>query len=544
MKTQIIECVPNFSEGRDPEIINAIANAIRSTEGVSLLDIDPGQSTNRTVYTFVGSPDAVVEGALNGARIAYKLIDMSKQKGEHPRLGALDVCPFIPVQGVDMDDCVQCSHKFAQKLSLELKVPVFLYGFAAKQEYRQTVPQIRAGEYEGLSQKLTSPEWKPDYGPNEFIARWGATMSGARKFLIAYNVNLIATKEQSHRIALNIREKGPNSGQHSQRLKATQAMGWWLDEANIAQVTVNILDHEITPIHAVYEEVVTNAKQLKLPVTGSQIVGLVPLKAILEAAEYYIKKDDLFVLEEDQKVHLAITRLGLNSLGPFVPNQRIIEYMLSDDKKGALVKKSVKEFVESVGARTTAPGGGSVAANVGALGAALAAMVGKMSYGKKVFEHNDRVMRRLIPPLHSSITEILALIDSDTNAYNDYVMALKLPHTTPEEVDARNEAIERGVKGAIAVPLNLARIVSQLWDNVKELAHVIHYPTKSDLQVGANCLKVGVLGAYYNVITNVSDIKDENYKRRIMTEIESYKSLAEKSCEEVLKILDERDPHK
>ncbi|CAG2119248.1 unnamed protein product, partial [Medioppia subpectinata] len=520
-----------------------IANAIRETEGVSLLDVDPGQSTNRTVYTFVGSPDAVVEGALNGARIAYKLIDMSKQKGEHPRLGALDVCPFIPVRGVDMDDCVQCSHKFAQKLSLELKVPVFLYGFAAKQDYRKTVPQIRAGEYEGLSQRITTPEWKPDYGPNEFIPRWGATMSGARKFLIAYNVNLISTKEQSHRIALNIREKGPNNDK-SERLKGTQAMGWWLDEANIAQVTVNILDHEITPIHVVYEEVVKNAEQLKLPVTGSQIVGLVPLSAILKAAEYYIKRDNLFVLEEDQKVHLAINRLGLNSLGPFVPNQRIIEYMLTDTQSDALIKKSVKGFVESVAARTAAPGGGSVAANIGALGAALAAMVGKLSYGKKVLQHNDEAMRRLLPPLHSSINEMLASIDADTNAYEDYVSALKLPKTTPEEVVARDEAIKKGINGAISVPLNLARIVSKLWDVCKELAQIIIYASRSDLQVSVNCLKVGVLGAYYNVITNLSDIKDEDYKNKIWDEIESYKTLAEKSCEQVLKILDAREPQK
>ena len=358
---------------------------------------------------------------------------MSKQKGEHPRLGALDVCPFIPVQNVEMEECVYCAQKFAEKLALELNVPVYLYGFASNHDYRRTVPQIRSGEYEGLSQKLESVQWKPDFGPTEFVPKWGATMSGARKFLIAYNVNLISTKEQAHRIALNIREQGRGADKPG-RLKSTQAMGWWLSEDNIAQVTVNILDHEITPIHVVYEDVLKDSKELNLPVTGSQIVGLVPLKAILDAAQYYIDKEKLFVLDEDQKVHLAINRLGLNSLGPFVPNQRIIEYMLSDDNSQTLIKKSVKDFVNSVGARTTAPGGGSVAANVGALGAALAGMVGKMSYGKKIFEHNDEPMRRLIPPINESIGDLLSLIDADTNAYTDYVMAMKLPKNIPEEM--------------------------------------------------------------------------------------------------------------
>lgn len=399
------------------------------------MDVDPGSSTNRTVYSFVGSPDAVVEGALNGARIAYQLIDMTKHKGEHPRLGALDVCPFIPVQNVEMEECIYCAQKFAKKLAEQLKVPVYLYGFAAKQSYRRTVPQIRSGEYEGLQDKLTQSDWKPDYGPNEFVSSWGATMSGARKFLIAYNVNLISTKEQANRIALNIRENGRGPNQPG-KLKATQALGWWLQESNIAQVTVNILDFEITPIHSVYEEVLKDANQLKLPVTGSQIVGLVPLKAILDAAEFYIKKDELFVLEEDQKVHLAINRLGLNSLGPFNPKERIIEYMISENLVGPLANLSVNDFIKSVGSRTTAPGGGSVAANVGALGAALGAMVGKLSYGKRAFEHNDVPMRKLIPQLHDTFNEMITFIDADTNAFVDYMNAMKLPKNTPEEIEA------------------------------------------------------------------------------------------------------------
>ncbi|XP_013789948.1 formimidoyltransferase-cyclodeaminase-like, partial [Limulus polyphemus] len=383
MKVKIVECVPNFSEGQSEEIIEQIAKSIRNTEGVSLLDIDCGPSTNRTVYTFVGSPDEVIEGALNAAKTAYKLIDMAKHKGEHPRLGALDVCPFIPVQGVEMEECIYCARKFGEKLAAELNVPVYLYGFAAQKDYRKTVPQIRAGEYEGLTEKVMKPEWKPDYGPSEFVSRWGATMCGARKFLIAYNVNVLSTKEQAHRIALNIREQGRNSEQPG-RLKNCQGIGWWLDEANLAQVSFNITDHDVTPIHIAYEEVCKDARELRLPVTGSQIVGLVPLRAMLQAAEYYIEKENLFVLEEDQKIHLAINRLGLNSLGPFNPKEKIIEYMLPDQRVGPLAKKTVQDFVEAVAARSPAPGGGSVAA-------AVATMVSGGAYvsgGETFEEHN------------------------------------------------------------------------------------------------------------------------------------------------------------
>ncbi|RWS28721.1 Formimidoyltransferase-cyclodeaminase-like protein, partial [Leptotrombidium deliense] len=527
-------------------IIEAIANAIRISEGVSLLDVDPGPSTNRTVYTFVGSPDAVIEAALNAARVAYKLIDMRKHKGEHPRLGAMDVCPFIPVQSVEIEECVYCARKFAERLASELKVPVYLYGFAAHQDYRRTVPQIRAGEYEGLKDKLLLPEWKPDYGTNEFVPSWGATMAGCRKFLIAYNVNLIATKEQAHKIALNIREqgRGPND---PGRLRCVQAIGWWLSEANISQVTINLTDYEVTPIHIAYEEVCKDAKEYNLPVTGSQIVGMVPLHSILLAAEYYIKKENLFVLEEDQKVHLAINRMGLNSLGPFNPKERIIEYMLENEKFGTLAKQPVHQFVCSVADRTTAPGGGSVAANVASLGAALGAMVAKLSFGKKAFEHNESAMRRLIPILHHTSNELITFIDADTDAYNDYVSALKLPKNTAEEQAVREAAIEAGVKNAISVPLKLAQKSTTLWKPFNELATLINIATKSDLQVnkqlnvGAQCLKAGILGAYYNVKINLKDTKDLKFKKQIESEIEEIRKEAEVNVQEILQILEKRD---
>ncbi|XP_035213436.1 formimidoyltransferase-cyclodeaminase-like, partial [Stegodyphus dumicola] len=482
MKTKIVECVPNFSEGQNQEIIDAISKAIRSTEGVSLLDIDPGPSTNRTVYTFVGSPDAVIEGALNAARVAYDLIDMSKHKGEHPRLGALDVCPFIPVQGVEMEECIYCARKFSEKLAAELKVPVYLYGFASEQEYRKTVPQIRAGEYEGILEKIVKPEWKPDFGPTEFVPNWGATMAGARKFLIAYNVNVLGTKEQAHRIALDIREQGRSKDEPG-KLKKCQAIGWWLDEANIAQVSINLTDHDVTPIHIAYEEVCKGAKELKLAVTGSQIVGVVPLRAMLQVAEFYIAKENLFVLEEDQKLHLAINRLGLHSLGPFVPKERIIEYMLPDSEANSLTNKSMQDFIKTVAARTPAPGGGSVAAAVAAMGSALACMVGQLTYGKRQWERYDSQMRRIIPLMHETMKELIAVIDADTSAFNDYMAALKLPKETPEDIAMRETAMEAGLKKAISVPMSLAKSVSKLWDSLKELAAVANFGTKSDIQV-------------------------------------------------------------
>ncbi|KAG8193608.1 hypothetical protein JTE90_000241 [Oedothorax gibbosus] len=539
MKSKIVECVPNFSEGQSQEVIDAISEAIRSTDGVSLLDVDPGPSTNRTVYTFVGSPDAVIEGALNAARKAYKLIDMTKHKGEHPRLGALDVCPFIPVQGVEMEECIFCARKFAAKLAAELKVPVYLYGYASEQEYRKTVPQIRAGEYEGILEKITKPEWKPDYGPAEFVPSWGATMAGARKFLIAYNVNVLGTKEQAHRIALDIREQG-RSKEEPGKLKNCQAIGWWLDEANIAQVSINLTDHDVTPIHAAYEEVRKGAKELKLAVTGSQIVGIVPLKAMIQAAEFYMSKENLFVLEEDQKLHLAINRLGLSSLGPFNPKERIIEYMLPEDENGSLATKSVQDFIKTVSARTPAPGGGSVAAAVGAMGAALSCMVGQMTYGKRQWERYDSQMRRIIPVMHETMNELISIIDADTSAFNDYMAALKLPKESPEDIIMREAAMEAGLKKAISVPMSLAKAISKLWDYLKELATLGNFGTKSDLQVGVKCLETGVFGAYYNVIINAEGIRDEKYKNGVLNEIEQYRSLAEKSCQETLLILQER----
>ncbi|XP_034460394.1 formimidoyltransferase-cyclodeaminase isoform X2 [Hippoglossus hippoglossus] len=435
---------------------------------------------------------------------------MSRHSGEHPRTGALDVCPFIPVQNVTMDDCVQCANLFGQKLAEMMHVPVYLYGEAARQETRRSLPAVRAGEYEALPEKLKQTEWAPDFGPADFVPAWGATVTGARKFLIAYNVNLIATKEQAHRIALDIREQGRGKEQPG-LLKKVQGMGWYLDEANVAQVSTNILDYELTPLHTVYQEICRGAEDLKLPVVGSQIVGLIPLKALLDAADFYIHKEQLFVIEEEHKVRLVITKLGLDSLGPFNPKERIIEYMVRSQDDSRLVSLSLQKFVQSVGARTAAPGGGSVSAAVAALGAALGAMVGQMTYGKRQFENLDGVMRKLIPPFHQAMNELLLMVDADSTAFNSYMVALKMPKTTKEEVLRREAAMQEGLKRAVSVPLALAERINVLWPSLKEIVVYGNVACRSDAQVAAKALEAAVYGAYYNVMINLRDIRDDPF---------------------------------
>lgn len=510
---RLVECVPNFSEGRDKEVIEAIAQSISGTEGVSLLDVDPGVSTNRTVFTFVGSPDAVVTAALNAAQTAFQRIDMSKHKGEHPRSGALDVCPFVPVQNVSMEDCVLCAEQFGQKLAEMLQVPVYLYGAAARSESRRSLPAVRAGEYEALPEKLLKSEWAPDFGPSRFVPSWGATVTGARKFLIAFNINLLSTKEQAHRIALDIREQGRGKDQPG-LLKKVQGMGWFLDESNLAQVSTNILDFEETPLHRVFEETCSRAQELKLPVVGSQVVGLLPLQAVLDTADFYIKRDQLFIIEEEHKVRLVISKLGLDSLGPFDPKERIIEYMVSSHDAAGLASLPLREFVLKVGARSAAPGGGSVSAAIAALGAALACMVGQMTFGKRQFERLDSVMRRLIPPFHRHMIHFTAMIDQDANAFNEYMAALKMPKNTAEERSRREQQMQAGLQSAVLVPLSLAQKVSELWTPLKELCESGNPACQSDAQVAVKALETAVFGAYYNVLINLREITDQSFREK------------------------------
>ncbi|MGB5984454.1 MAG: glutamate formimidoyltransferase [Desulfobacterales bacterium] len=533
---KIIECVPNFSEGRNTETIEAIAQAIRKTEGCRLLDVDPGASTNRTVYTFVGDPEAVVEGALAGARVARERIDMRRHKGEHPRFGTLDVCPFIPVTGATMADCVEIAKTFGRRLAEELKVPVYLYEAAAKEDYRRKLPDVRQGEFEGLAARLKYPQWQPDFGPAEFVPAWGATATGARKFLIAYNVNILGTANQAHRLALNVREAGRGEDQPG-RLKAVKGMGWFVDEYNLAQVTVNLNDYRVTPIHVLYEEVKKDAAKLNVGVAGSEIVGIVPLESILMAADYYIEKENLFILDEDQKVRLAAERLGLNSVAPFNPQEKIIEYIVAEPPDEPLAGMALRDFIQEVAARSSAPGGGSVSALLAALGIGLGAMAAKLTYGVRKFEEQDATMRRVIPPLHRLARELIPMIDADTQAFAEYMEGLAMPRSTPEEKAARAAKLEAGLKRAIQVPLKTMQLGDQAWEALAEAARHGNIACKSDLQVGARALETGIWGAYQNVRINMAGIKDQSFKDEILSQAEAMVQRARENCAQVLGIL-------
>ncbi|XP_033274402.1 formimidoyltransferase-cyclodeaminase isoform X1 [Orcinus orca] len=544
--SQLVECVPNFSEGKSqeawlcPQVIDAISRAVVQTPGCVLLDVDAGPSTNRTVYTFVGRPEDVVEGALNAARVAHRLIDMGRHRGEHPRMGALDVCPFIPVRGVTMDECVLCAQAFGQRLAEELGVPVYLYGEAARTASRRSLPAIRAGEYEALPEKLKQAEWAPDFGPSSFVPSWGATVTGARKFLLAFNVNLLGTREQAHRIALDLREQGRGAGQPG-RLRKVQGIGWYLDEKNLAQVSMNLLDFEVTGLHTVYEETCREAQELSLPVVGSQLVGLVPLKALLDVAAFYCEKENLFVLEEGQRLRLVVNRLGLDSLSPFNPKERIIEYLVPEvGPEQSLVDQPLRSFVREVGARSAAPGGGSVAAASAAMGAALASMAGLMTYGRRQFEHLDATVRRLVPPFHTALTELTAMVDADARAFEAYLKATKLPKNTPEDKDRRAAALQEGLRRAVAVPLALAETVTSLWPALQELALCANLACRSDLQVAVKALETGVFGAYFNVLINLKDVTDDAFKDQVRQRISGLLQEAKTQAALVLEQLEAR----
>jgi len=536
---KIVECVPNFSEGKDKQIIEAIADAIAGTPGCSLLDVDPGKSTNRTVYTFVADPGSVVEGALAAARVAREKIDMRRHHGEHPRMGALDVCPFIPVAGITMDECVDIAKQFGKRLADELGVPVYLYEEAATLDYRKKLPQIRKGQYEGLAQRIVQEKWKSDFGPARFIPEWGATVTGARFFLIAYNVNLLGTPNQAHRIALNLREAGRGPEQPG-RFKEVKGMGWYVDDYNLAQVTVNLNNYLVTPPHILFEAVKEEAAKLKIAVAGSQIVGVVPLQAILQAAEYYIEKEGLFILEEDQKVRLAVERLGLNSVAPFDPKTKIIEYIIAKAPNEPLAGMSVRAFIEEVSARSIAPGGGSVSAVITALGAALGAMVGKLTLGVRKFEAVDADMRALIPPLHEAALALIPMIDADTDAFADYVAALGLPENTDEESSFKNTQLQLGLKKAIEVPLAVMTLGDKVWDAMMGVAQYGNIASRSDLEAGARALEMGIWGAYRTVVNNMDDINDPEYRKTIMEQADAIRIRAVENSQKILDILEKR----
>jgi glutamate formiminotransferase / formiminotetrahydrofolate cyclodeaminase len=537
--SKIVECVPNFSEGRDATVIDAIAQALRDTPGCTLLDVDPGASTNRTVYTFVGPPTAVVEGALAGARVARQRIDMRRHQGAHPRMGALDVCPFVPVSGVTMEECVACARDFGARAAAELGVPIFLYEEAASQPHRRSLRQIREGEYEALAVRLQRPEWRPDYGPAQLVPEWGATAAGARRFLIAYNVNILGTREQAHRIALNLREQGRGPDEPGS-LKAVKAIGWWVAEYGLAQVSMNLDDFMVTPPHAAFEACLEEAAKLGVAVAGSELVGLVPKAALLAAAEHYIAKEHLFVLDEGQQLRLAIDRLGLSSVAPFVAEKRVIDSLVASDAQEPLLGSSVRQFVEALGARTPAPGGGSAAALCASMGAALGAMAGWMTFGKRKFEDKDAVMRRLIPPLDAAMKTLLPLVDADTNAFTDYMNALALPKQTPEQKAARDAAMQAGLRKAIEVPLATMRAADAAWEAMLGMAEHANLASRSDLEVGVRCLEAGIWGAHRNVSINLEQIRDEAFRTSVAAEADALAARAQNRAAAVLSVAGKR----
>jgi glutamate formiminotransferase/formiminotetrahydrofolate cyclodeaminase len=528
-----VECVPNFSEGRDRAVIEAIAGAIRDTPGCTLLDVDPGQSTNRTVYTFVGEPGAVVEGALAAARQAHRLIDMRRHHGEHPRMGALDVCPFVPVSGVTMEDCVACAVDFGRRAAAELGIPVYLYEAASEKPHRKTLKQIRTGEYEGLARRIVHPDWRPDFGPTEHVPAWGATVTGARGFLIAYNVNVLGTKEQAHRIALNVREQGRGPAEPG-RLKAVKGIGWFVEEYGMAQVSMNLDDYTVTPPHVAYEACAEEARALKVGFAGSELVGLIPLRALIMAADHYIAKESLFLVDERQKIRLAVERLGLSSIAPFDPDKRIIEYMIGSKDEEPLASMRVRAFVLALGSRSPAPGGGSASAAMAAMGAGLGAMVGWMTYGKRKFEDRDAAVRKLIPPLHEAMSELIPMIDADTSAFNAYMAALGLPSDTPERAAAREAAMQEGLRNAVEVPLRTMRIADGCWEAMLGMAENGNPASRSDLEVGARALEADIWGAWRNVVINLPQIEDEAFRASKQAEAESLANRARERAAAVL----------
>jgi glutamate formiminotransferase/formiminotetrahydrofolate cyclodeaminase len=519
---RLVECVPNFSEGRDRAALDAIAGAITAVPGVTLLDVDPGAATNRTVYTFVGAPEAVADAAIGAAGTAATVIDMSKHHGEHPRIGALDVCPFVPVSGVTMDECVRLARDVGRRIGEELKIPIYFYEHAATREARRSLADIRAGEYEGLERKLLDPAWMPDCGPAVFNPRLGATVVGAREFLIAYNVNLnTRDKRLAHEIALRIREAGrlkrkPNAevivdeaGQQVKtpgRLKAVRAIGWYIDEYRQAQVSINLLNYQATALHVVFETVAEEAASLGLRVTGSEIVGMVPLSPIVDAGRFYLRRQGKSSgAPEGELVEMAIRSLGLDQLARFETGKKVIEYAVR--QPAPLVAMPVGELADEVSSSSPAPGGGSVAALIGALAAALAAMVANLSVGKR--QEHAAELSAMAERAQAIKRTLLDAIDEDTNAFNGLMQAMRLPRGSAGEQSARDAAIQEASRRAALVPLETARASLQAIELAREVGRLGIAEAASDLGVAAAAGRAAVDGAVLNVLTNLGTIDDD-----------------------------------
>jgi glutamate formiminotransferase/formiminotetrahydrofolate cyclodeaminase len=548
--TKIVECVPNFSEGRDKAVIEAIAGAIRSVEGVKLLDVDPGADFNRTVYTFVGEPEPILEAAFQSAKIGIALIDMRKHKGEHARMGALDVMPFIPIKGVNQNDCISLSKKFAEKLSKELDIPIFLYANSATKTDRKKLPDIRKGEYEALEEKFKKPSFKPDYGKPIFIPKSGATATGAREILIAYNINLnTSDKSIASKIAGKIRtsgiikrdEKGQKIiGENGKperipgRFKFVQAGGMMYDE-NIAQVSMNLLNFHEVSMHDVYEAVKEEAGKFDIKVTGSEIVGLVPKEALLVAGKFYSKKEKMYDLNEDELVEIGIKKLGLHDLYQFNPNEKIIDYIVESKEK--LIQLNIMQFLLELASSSPAPGGGSVAALSGALGSALSSMVCNLTIGKEKYKNVEKEIIKSLEKIEKIRIELTDLIDLDTNAFNDVIKAFKMPKTTKEEIEKRKNAIQKGYKNATMIPLKTAKTCQNILPIAKLLADKGNKNSITDVAVSAIMANTGVKSAILNVKINLGSITDKKYVKKISKELNNIEKNAENQTKDIMQII-------
>ncbi len=545
---KVIECVPNFSEGRDLEVIRQITDAIQSVEGVTLLDVDPGASTNRTVVTFVGAPEAAVEGAFRGIKKAAELIDMRKHKGAHPRMGATDVCPFIPVSNVSWEEAIACANQLGKRVGEELKIPVYLYEKAAKSPVRSNLSVIRAGEYEGFSDKITKSEWKPDFGPAVFNAKAGATAVGAREFLVAYNVNLnTKAMRRATSVAFDVRENGrvkTEDGTPTGKpvldakgepvrvpgmLKHVKAIGWYVEEYGIAQVSMNLTNIEETPLHAAFDACAESAAKRGLRVTGSEVVGLLPKKCLTDAGRYFLRKQKWSEgASEEELIDIAIRSMGLNELKPFDPKEKIIELkMESTASRKSLVAMNLRQFCNETLSDSPAPGGGSVAALLGALGASLGGMVANLSAGKRGWEDKLEFFSKWAVQAQGLKDEFLFLVDEDTAAFNKVMAAFALPKESAEEKAARAAAIEVANKHAAEIPLRVMEKALNCYPLLAEMAEKGNPASISDVGVALLALRACVEGAGMNVRINLAGLKDAEAKSALQKKVQEIRAESE-----------------
>lgn len=537
---KLIECVPNFSEGVDMNIIAQITSEIERVDGVKLLDVDPGKATNRTVVTFVGEPDAVIDAAFLAIKKAGELIDMSKHKGEHPRMGATDVCPLIPISGISMEETVGYAKKLAKRVGEELAIPVYLYEEAAQKAERKNLATVRAGEYEGMAVKLTDPNWKPDFGEAKFNAKSGVTAIGARDFLLAYNVNLNTTStRRANAVAFDLRENGRVKEENGKKvldaageevrepglLKSVKAIGWYIEEYGVAQISMNLTNISITPLHIAFDRAVERAAARGMRVTGSELVGLVPLKSMLDAGKYFLTKQNRSVgVSEPELLKIAIKSMGLDELTPFDPNKKIIEYVMKDKSARKLIDMNLIEFANETAGESPAPGGGSISAYVGTLGASLATMVANLSSHKKGWDDQWAFFSEWAEKGQKLKDELIGLVDEDTNAFNKILLAFGLPKSNDEEKKLRSQAIQDATVYATQIPLHTMKVAYEVYDIVEEMVGKGIPSSVTDAAVGGLCTRTAIYGAYLNVKINASSLKD--------------KSIADAMCGEADKILE------